>query len=161
MRDVRPLPQSEQSPAALRAPRSKPRAGRPPAAEKTAGEPPPPIQAPVAAADALSYRRAGVRDQQMRRLRRGAYAIEDELDLHGMSQAGAHGRLEEFITASREQGRRCVRVIHGKGMRSGDRGAVLKSAVNDWLRRRHDVIAFTSARPLDGGTGAVYVLLRG
>jgi DNA-nicking Smr family endonuclease len=96
----------------------------------------------------------------MRRLRRGLVPIEDELDLHGLSQAAARERLAEFIARSRDGGCRCVRIIHGKGYRSGARGPVLKSAVNLWLRRHLDVMAFVSARPIDGGGGAMYVLLR-
>jgi DNA-nicking Smr family endonuclease len=112
------------------------------------------------AAAALNFQRAGVRDQVMRRLRRGLYPTEAELDLHGLTQTAARDRLAIFIECSRETGRRCVRVVHGKGYRSGARGPVLKSAVNLWLRRHMDVMAFTSAKAIDGGTGAVYVLLR-
>ena len=108
----------------------------------------------------LSFQRAGVRTQVMRRLRRGLIPAEDELDLHGLNQAAARDRLADFIARSRDSGRRCVRIIHGKGYRSGARGPVLKTAVNLWLRRHIDVMAFTSARAIDGGTGAVYVLLR-
>ena len=96
----------------------------------------------------------------MRRLRRGLYPIEDELDLHGLNQSVARDRLADFIARSRDSGRRCVRIIHGKGYRSGARGPVLKTAVNLWLRRHMDVMAFISARAIDGGTGALYVLLR-
>lgn len=110
--------------------------------------------------DALSFQRAGVRTQVVRRLRRGLIPIEDELDLHGLSQTAARYQLAEFLTYSRNAGRRCVRIIHGKGYRSGARGPVLKTAVDLWLRRHLDVMAFTSARAIDGGTGAVYVLLR-
>jgi DNA-nicking Smr family endonuclease len=110
--------------------------------------------------EALSFQRAGVRIQVMRRLRRGFYPIDDELDLHGLSQPSARGRLAEFIARSRDRGCRCVRIIHGKGHRSGARGPVLKIAVNLWLRRLPDVMAFVSARAMDGGAGAVYVLLR-
>jgi DNA-nicking Smr family endonuclease len=110
--------------------------------------------------EALSFQRAGVRIQVMRRLRRGFYPIDDELDLHGQSQMAARGRLAEFIARSRDRGCRCVRIIHGKGHRSGVRGPVLKTAVNLWLRRLPDVMAFVSARAMDGGAGAVYVLLR-
>jgi DNA-nicking Smr family endonuclease len=112
------------------------------------------------AAAALSFRRGGVRDQVMRRLRRGLYPTEDELDLHGLNQTAARDQLAQFIARSRYAGRRCVRIVHGKGYRSGARGPVLKTAVNLWLRRHTDVMAFTSARMIDGGTGAVYVLLR-
>jgi DNA-nicking Smr family endonuclease len=108
----------------------------------------------------LSFQRAGVRTQVMRRLRRGLFPVDAELDLHGQSQAAARDRLADFLARSREAGRRCVRIIHGKGYRSGARGPVLKTAVNLWLRRHTDVLAFVSARGIDGGTGAVYVLLR-
>jgi DNA-nicking Smr family endonuclease len=111
-------------------------------------------------AEALAFQRAGLRPQVMRRLRRGLYPTEDELDLHGLHQTAARDRLADFITHSRDAGRRCVRIIHGKGYRSGARGPVLKTAVNLWLRRHIDVMAFVSARAIDGGTGAVYVLLR-
>jgi DNA-nicking Smr family endonuclease len=109
---------------------------------------------------ALSFQRAGVRIQSVRRLRRGLYPVEDELDLHGFSQTAARRQLADFIARSRDAGCRCVRIVHGKGYRSGARGPVLKTAVNLWLRRHLDVMAFVSARPIDGGAGAVYVLLR-
>ena len=110
---------------------------------------------------ALSFQRGGLRPQVMRRLRRGLYPAEDELDLHGLNQTAARDSMADFIARSRDSGRRCVRIIHGKGYRSGARGPVLKIAVDLWLRRHMDVMAFTSARAIDGGTGAVYVLLRG
>jgi len=114
----------------------------------------------IGGGDALSFQRAGVRTQVVRRLRRGLIPIEDELDLHGLSQTAARYQLAEFLTCSRNAGRRCVRIVHGKGYRSGARGPVLKTAVDLWLRHHLDVMAFTSARAIDGGTGAVYVLLR-
>src|SRR5258708_40255340 len=80
------------------------------------------------AAAALSFRRGGVRDQVMRRLRRGLYPTEDELDLHGLNQTAARDQLAQFIARSRYAVRRCVRIVHGKGHRSGARGAVLKTA---------------------------------
>ena len=109
---------------------------------------------------ALSFQRAGVRIQVMRRLRRGLYPVDDELDLHGLTQSAARNQLADFLAHSRDGGLRCVRIIHGKGYRSGARGPVLKIAVNLWLRRHLDVMAFVSARAIDGGAGAVYVLLR-
>jgi DNA-nicking Smr family endonuclease len=117
-------------------------------------------QASLTGADALSFQRPGVRTQVMRRLRRGLYPVEDELDLHGLSQAAARDGLAEFLAHNRNAGHRCVRIVHGKGYRSGARGPILKIAVNTWLKRHADVMAFTSARTIDGGTGAVYVLLR-
>jgi DNA-nicking Smr family endonuclease len=86
--------------------------------------------------------------------------VEDQLDLHGLNQSAARDRLAEFIERSRGAGHRCVRIVHGKGYRSGARGPILKIAVNSWLKRHGDVMAFTSARTIDGGTGALYVLLR-
>jgi DNA-nicking Smr family endonuclease len=115
---------------------------------------------PVTGEGTLSFQRAGVRIQVMRRLRRGLYPIEEELDLHGLSQTAARDQLALFLGRCRDGGYRCVRIIHGKGYRSGARGPVLKTSVNLWLRRHMDVMAFVSARAIDGGAGAVYVLLR-
>jgi DNA-nicking Smr family endonuclease len=114
----------------------------------------------VSVEGALAFQRAGVRTQVMRKLRRGLYPVDDELDLHGVTQAAAREQLARFIASSRDAGRRCVRVVHGKGYRSGARGPILKTAVDLWLRRHLDVMAFCSAKAIDGGTGAVYVLLR-
>jgi DNA-nicking Smr family endonuclease len=114
----------------------------------------------VSVEGALSFQRAGVRTQVMRKLRRGLYPVDAELDLHGLTQAAAREHLAGFIESSRDAGNRCVRIIHGKGYRSGARGPVLKTAVDMWLRRHLDVMAFSSAKAIDGGTGAVYVLLR-
>jgi len=164
--DVTPLPTPANPPHgdALAAPRRRTKRHAPvvepePLGDVVAGDEVPGVATP-SAADPLSFRRPGVRDQTLRHLRRGRYPVEDELDLHGSSQAAARDQLAEFITSSRQAGLRCVRVVHGKGYRSGARGPVLKIAVNTWLRRHADVLAFTSARAIDGGTGAVYVLLR-
>jgi len=107
----------------------------------------------------LAWRRPGVAEATLRRLRRGQIARRAELDLHGMTQAEAHLALNAFLSECREFGRLCVRVVHGKGRGSGQRGPVLKAAVNRWLRRTAAVRAFCSARREDGGTGAVYLLL--
>ena len=115
---------------------------------------------PDTATAVLAYHRGGVRDQLIRKLRRGLFPVEDELDLHGCTQTAARMLLAEFLAASRDAGHRCVRIIHGKGYRSAGRGPVLKVAVDLWLRRHFDVMAFASAKAIDGGTGAVYVLLR-
>jgi DNA-nicking Smr family endonuclease len=168
VRDVTPLPTPAIPPpsAALPRPRARRRAPQvePEAPGEALGDVAAADDASGAAApsasDPLSFRRPGVRDQTLRRLRRGRYPVEDELDLHGMSQAAARDHLIEFIAASSLEGLRCVRIVHGKGYRSGARGPVLKIAVNTWLKRHGDVLAFTSARAIDGGTGAVYVLLR-
>ncbi len=107
----------------------------------------------------ILFRRPGVRDEVLRRLRRGQFSVEAEIDLHGLGRHAAHEALREFVGSAVSRGMSCVRVIHGKGRRSGPRGPVLKHVVNHWLRRMDDVIAFASARPVDGGTGAAYVLL--
>jgi DNA-nicking Smr family endonuclease len=117
---------------------------------------------PGAADDAgfVAFKRPGVRDESLRRLRRGQIPVEGEIDLHGLARHAAHDALRAFLGMAIERRLRCVRVIHGKGLRSGSGGAVLKHGVNDWLSRIECVAAFASARPADGGTGAVYVLLR-
>lgn len=109
--------------------------------------------------DELSFRRPGIPDTLLRKLRRGHFSVDAELDLHGLTSPQARSALREFIAYEITRGARCVRVIHGKGLRSGPRGPVLKNVVNIWLRRADAVVAFGSARPLDGGSGAVYVLL--
>jgi DNA-nicking Smr family endonuclease len=171
VRDVIPLAQSP-APAALVKPKERVRMRKAAASEPdNLDEAMPLIDAlpneeAAAAAQgvtgdgALSFQRAGVRIQSMRRLRRGLYPVEDELDLHGFNQTEARRRLADFLARSRDGGCRCVRIVHGKGYRSGARGPVLKTAVNLWLRRHMDVMAFVSARAIDGGAGAVYVLLR-
>ncbi len=110
--------------------------------------------------DELSFRADGIQDSVFRRLRRGAYYVGDELDLHGMRTEAAKGAVVEFLAHCQQRDVRCVRVIHGKGLRSKGDGPVLKQRLDGWLRRRKDVLAFCSARPQDGGTGAIYVLLR-
>lgn len=110
--------------------------------------------------ETLAYRGPGVQETVFRRLRRGAYRIGAELDLHGLTAISAREALDRFLGDCRARDIRCVRVIHGKGLRSAHGGPVLKARVDGWLRRRRDVLAFVSARPRDGGSGAVYVLLR-
>lgn len=110
--------------------------------------------------DALRYRHPSVGRRTMRRLARGGYAVQAELDLHGMTVAEAKPRLAGFIDDCVARGLRCVRVVHGKGLGSGSRGPVLKGNVDAWLRRWSAVLAFVSTRQVDGGTGAVYVLLK-
>ena len=108
----------------------------------------------------LYYCRAGVQHSVLRRLRRGQYRVHAILDLHGMNVAAARSAFTEFLLNAKRNHLSCVRIIHGKGKRSRHKGPVLKTKVNHWLRQREDVLAFCSARSVDGGTGAVYVLLR-
>lgn len=108
----------------------------------------------------MSFRRSGVRDSLLKKLRAGQFRVEEEIDLHGLNLEQARLALREFIHLMVRSGARCVRVIHGKGRRSGHRGPVLKIMVSSVLQRTDAVVAFTSARVVDGGTGAVYVLLK-
>ncbi|MGV6857926.1 MAG: Smr/MutS family protein [bacterium] len=113
----------------------------------------------VQAEDVLDYCSPGLQKTAYRKLRRGEYRCEDEIDLHGYTVDQARTAFSQFLNRCREQDVRSVRIIHGKGYSSVD-GPQLKARVNSWLRQRGDVIAFHSARPADGGTGAVYVLLK-
>ncbi len=113
----------------------------------------------VAAGDELVFRRPGVQESVLRKLRRGQYRVQAEIDLHGLTVVEAKQELRTFMIEALKRGSRCVRIVHGKGLRSGHRGPVLKNAVNSVLKRTGAVVAFVSARQVDGGTGAVYVLL--
>jgi DNA-nicking Smr family endonuclease len=113
----------------------------------------------VAAGDELVFHRPQIQAAVLRRLRRGEYRVQREIDLHGLTVAEAKQALRIFLIRALEEHVRCVRIIHGKGLRSGHRGPVLKSAVSAVLRRTGAVLAYVSARPVDGGTGALYVLL--
>ncbi len=108
----------------------------------------------------LRYLRPGISEQLLRQLRRGRYAIQAEMDLHGLNRQQAREELNAFLHECRTLDLRCVRIIHGKGRSSPHGRGVLKAAVNGWLTRCDQVLAFCSARPADGGTGAIYVLLR-
>lgn len=108
----------------------------------------------------LYYRSEGIQQSVLRKLRRGQFRVAAVLDLHGMNREAARKALLAFLRGARQDNMSCVRIIHGKGKGSKHRGAVLKYKVNHWLRQRDEVLAFCSARPVDGGTGAVYVLLR-
>ncbi len=114
----------------------------------------------IESGDTLSYRGPGLQDSVWRKLRRGAYRVRAELDLHGMNRGDAQLAVSMFLAECQSRDVRCVRIIHGKGNRSPNTGPVIKTLLDSWLRRRSDVIAFCSARPHDGGTGAVYVLMR-
>jgi DNA-nicking Smr family endonuclease len=159
MSDVRPLPPREPPPSAP--------APRPVAAFARADEQqvlresllPPEDPALLDTGEELAFRRPWIRADVLKRLRRGQFAVGSEIDLHGLGRHAAHVALREFIGEAADRGLGCVRVIHGKGRGSGPRGPVLKHVVNHWLQRMNDVVAFASARPVDGGTGAVYVLL--
>ena len=94
------------------------------------------------------------------RLRRGEWSIQRQIDLHGLRSADARDALSGFIRESQKHGIRCVRVVHGKGLGSPGKTPVLKGRVQSWLIQKKEVLAFVQARPLDGGAGALVVLLR-
>lgn len=121
---------------------------------------PPTEMVDIELGDELLFSRNGVQHSVMRKLRRGQYRVEAELDLHRLTAAQAHQAMVDFIVRCRRQHLRCVRIIHGKGLGSKDQRPVLKGRVNQWLRQWDDVLAFCSARQCDGGSGATYVLLR-
>lgn len=110
--------------------------------------------------EALSFRRRGVGPEVVRKLRRGVWAIQGQLDLHGLRRDEARERLAAFLREAVRGGLRCVRVVHGKGNGSPGREPVLKGKVRSWLVQKNEVIAFTQARAQDGGHGALIVLLR-
>lgn len=160
VRDVKPLAQRTRAPANRRKP--------PPRARFTAADRAlvlvESLQDPGAGemadtGDEISFRRDGVQDGVMRKLKRGEYRVEGVCDLHGLRVDEAKDALREFLAESLAHRLRCVRVIHGKGKGSGPRGPVIKTAVNMILRKTGPVLAFTSARRVDGGTGAINVLL--
>jgi DNA-nicking Smr family endonuclease len=160
VRDVKPLPGDEAPPARRRPPQPLARFSR---ADRhavlreslsgDAGDP------ELAGGDELVYYRAGVQMSVLKKLRRGQYRVQAEIDLHGLTVAEAKQALRDFLADALEHRLRCVRIIHGKGLRSGHRGPVLKGVVSSVLRRVGPVVAYVSARQVDGGTGAVYVLL--
>jgi DNA-nicking Smr family endonuclease len=109
--------------------------------------------------EAVDYRVDAVPPRVLRRLKRGHYSVQDEIDLHRMTAAEAEIALRRFLQECRDAELHCVCIVHGKGLRSGPEGPVLKGLVEHWLQRRADVLAFASAPPAQGGTGAVLVLL--
>lgn len=111
------------------------------------------------AGDEVAFRRSSVDERTFRRLRAGHFSIEAEIDLHGMTRLEAGEALKSFVADAAQARLGCIRVVHGKGTRSGPEGPVLKAQVAEWLTRWDDVLAISSARPRHGGTGAVYVLL--
>ena len=110
--------------------------------------------------DSLAFCRSGIQKTIFRKLKKGQFSVGAELDLHGFTRAEAQLEMSRFIKSARERDIRCVRIIHGKGYGSSNKGPKLKPMVNQWLQMRSEILAFCSARPIDGGTGAVYVLLK-
>lgn len=110
--------------------------------------------------DVLFYSREGVRHKTIKQLKRGALGIEDKIDLHGLNKQEATQLLLEFLDDSNESRPRCILIVHGKGMSSLSNHPVLKNLTFNLLKQHPNVLAFTSAQPRDGGSGAVYVLLK-
>jgi DNA-nicking Smr family endonuclease len=110
--------------------------------------------------ESLFYCRPGISHEVVRKLRRGHWIVQAQLDLHGMRRDEAREALADFIRETVKRGLRCVRVIHGKGLGSIGKEPVLKGKVRAWLVQKAEVIAFCQARPHDGGAGAVLVLLQ-
>lgn len=162
MRDVRPLSVPARVGAASRKPAPRARQTH---AERLAvlreSLAPPAAELDLQPGDSTQYRQPGVPETVLRRLRRGDYRIEAEIDLHGMRLNEARAQLRQFLLAALKRGLQCLRIVHGKGLRSGQRGPVIKNSVHSVLRRLDSVLAFTSAGLRDGGTGATLVLLRG
>ena len=109
--------------------------------------------------EALSFRRPGIGTDVTRKLRRGEWSIQGQLDLHGLRREDAREALSLFIKDATKVGWRCVRVVHGKGLGSLGKTPVLKGRVQSWLIQKQEVLAFVQARPAQGGAGALVVLL--
>ncbi len=110
--------------------------------------------------DRISFIAPGLQKNVLKKLRKGFFGFDASIDLHGLTSQEAKHQLSRFLHFSVEDGYRCVHIIHGKGYRSPDNQPVLKNDVNIWLRQHKDVQAFCSTPPKDGGTGAVFVLLK-
>jgi DNA-nicking Smr family endonuclease len=160
---VGPVRRIEHTAPAAEKPRPKPRAHMRDADEAAVagdllrGEYDP---AAIEIGEELVYLREGHSPKLLRRLRRGQFSIQGEIDLHHMNAEAARDSILELLEEAHAEGWRCVRIVHGKGLRSRPGGPVLKGLTDRILRRRSDVLAFASARPAQGGTGAVVVLLR-
>ncbi len=114
----------------------------------------------LAMGDIMSFVAPGIQKRQLQRLRSGKFGVDAELDLHGLTLDEAKRRLAGFLNICIADGCRCLHLIHGKGYRSEGDYPILKNRINLWLRQHPEVLAFCTAKPAEGGTGAVYVLLR-
>ena len=110
--------------------------------------------------DQLLYSRDGITPATLKKLRQGKFHIDNSIDLHGMTVDAARDYLLEFLGECESDGSRCIIIVHGKGYSSPGKKPVIKPMVNRWLRAAPVVLAFSSAQAKDGGTGAVYVLLK-
>ena len=119
-----------------------------------------PMEVGLETGEELVFLRNGLSNLILRKLRRGFWATQDHLDLHGLRTEEARALLVSFLNHALKRGFRCVRIVHGKGLRSKNAEPVLKRKVGNWLGQRDEVLAFVQARPEDGGGGAVMVLLK-
>lgn len=110
--------------------------------------------------DEAAFLRPGLPRRVLADLRRGRWVLQGQIDLHGLTRDEARTMLGQFLQTSLLQGRRCVRVVHGKGLGSPGRVSILKQLSRGWLAQREEVLAFCQAGPHDGGAGALLVLLR-
>lgn len=110
--------------------------------------------------DKVAFIAPGLQKAVLKKLRKGYYGIDGDIDLHGQTSRQAQQHLLRFLHDCVERGWRCVQIIHGKGYNSPDQQPVLKNDLNLWLRQHRDVLAFCSTPPRAGGTGALYVLLK-
>ncbi|HEY5568860.1 MAG TPA: Smr/MutS family protein [Gammaproteobacteria bacterium] len=157
-RDVKPLERQNRTPLHPRRP--KPEAGFSRAAQSATLEDSLNDDRGAQTAEEIAFRRPGVSERNFRDLRRGRFSIEAEIDLHGLTRAQAKSLLHDFIVACAARRLGCIRVVHGKGARSGPDGPVLKASVQHWLSQWDEVLAYVSAGRKHGGSGALYVLLR-
>ncbi len=157
MQDVTPLPPSDKVIIKQRKPQPRPRYSNQTAVEldKIAD-----VFLDIEADDEWSFLRPGVSRQTLRRLRNRYWAVQDHLDLHGLTQDAARQQLALFLEHVVQNHYRCVLIIHGKGLSSADGVPVLKHRVGGWLAQYRVVLAFCQARPEDGGSGATLVLLK-
>ena len=109
---------------------------------------------------ALSFARNGIGPDTLRKLRRGHWVIQSQLDLHGLRTDEAREALADYLRSAARRGQRCVRIIHGKGLGSINKEPVLKNKVRNWLVQKEEVLAFCQAKASDGGSGALVVLLK-
>lgn len=157
-RDVQPLPQGNRAPQQPKRPRARADRRRDADAATLRDSLERPWQAGTHAE--IEFARPGVPARVLHRLTRGSYSVEAEIDLHGMTRLKAQQALREFLVECVRRHLGCVRIVHGKGMRSGPNGPVLKDSVRLWLSQWDEVIAYASADHRRGGDGAVCALLR-
>ncbi len=110
--------------------------------------------------DEAVYLRAGLAQSVLRDLRRGRWVIQGEIDLHGLNRDEARHQVAAFLQTALHQGKRCLRIVHGKGLGSPQKLSVLRQLLRGWLAQRREVLAYCQAKPQDGGEGALLALLR-